>query len=223
MGRTVSKICHKAVENVTKYYTITSLKNMTWNQGKIKINGSAGVLSMEDDPGKLAQSKMTRDSLDPAPRLNIEVYPCLPLNQTYDWIWSVVCRRFTPILKRGRGAKHKTRNRIFLLVVFMRVDLCEITENQRPWFTSILKRGCGGQITKYEIRSLNKTHFDASRNLHFEKFAFWQFEKSILWELRILTAWEIDNLRNSQFSKCQNANSSNYWIIKMPKCEFLKM
>ena len=132
MGRTVSKICHKAVENVTKYYTITSLKNMTWNQGKIKINGSAGVLSMEDDPGKLAQSKMTLDSLDPAPRLNIEVDPCLPLNQTYDWIWSVVCRRFTPILKRGRGAKHKTRNRIFLLVVFMRVDLCEITENQRP-------------------------------------------------------------------------------------------
>ena len=165
------------------------------------------------------QSSMTLDGLDPAPRLNIEV----ALNQTYDWIWSVVCRRFTPILKRGRGAKHKTRNRIFLLVVFMRVDLCEITENQRPWFTSILKRGCGGQITKYEIRSLNKTHFDASRNLHFEKFAFWQFEKSILWELRILTAWEIDNLRNSQFSKCQNANSSNYWIIKMPKCEFLKM
>ena len=43
---------------------------------------------------------MTLDGLDPAPRLNIEV----ALNQTYDWIWSVVCRRFTPILKRGAGA-----------------------------------------------------------------------------------------------------------------------
>ena len=64
---------------------------------------------------------MTLDGLDPAPRLNIEV----ALNQTYDWIWSVVCRRFTPILKRGAGPNRKTRNRIILFVVmFMKVALC---------------------------------------------------------------------------------------------------
>ena len=68
---------------------------------------------------------MTLNGLDPAPRLNIEVAPCLPLNQTYDWIRSVVCRRFTPILKRGAGPNRKTRNRIILFVVmFMEVALC---------------------------------------------------------------------------------------------------
>ena len=61
---------------------------------------------------------MTLDGLDPAPRLNIEV----ALNQTYDWIWSVVCRRFTPILKRGAGI---TAIRVFTEISKLLSDLVD--------------------------------------------------------------------------------------------------